>query len=254
MDRKKEDQWIEFAFGDLRGDAADALRDEIANDPAAQRLVHQMQQMKEGLTRLPVPPCQVSTERLRDAILNQGLHPRSNAPSWWRMAWMPVAAAVLAVVSMQFLAPTQPAPERGPVAIVESGTGSRNAETSIDGGASRVAEAYGDALDRQLAARSERVAPSSGSTSRPRFRGGATSRSAESRVDGLMARNAVSAGAGAATLAPAPPAIAPSAGVASLAADEPPGGIILIGSERDTTTGASRAIEVKDASNVLIGG
>lgn len=69
--------------------------------------------VKQGLRELrDVPPMQLSNDRLRDAILGQGLSPEStpSSPSipWWRWAWAPVAAGALAIALVPLIRPAAP--------------------------------------------------------------------------------------------------------------------------------------------------
>jgi len=92
-----EDRLAQFAFGEISPSEATELEQILERDPEARRAYQTYKQMKVGLKSLSeVPEDQFSTERLRDAILTQGLKPapikRPNPIVWM---WMPLAASVL---------------------------------------------------------------------------------------------------------------------------------------------------------------
>jgi hypothetical protein len=97
MKGKFEDKLAQLAFGELSPDAAAKLEQEVRKDPEALRALSVYKDMREGLRSLSdVPEDQFSKERLRDAILTQGLRPLPTRPvsnrSW---LWMPAMACVL---------------------------------------------------------------------------------------------------------------------------------------------------------------
>lgn len=92
----KDDFLIELAFGD-RNDP-EALR-QLESDPGSAKELKLYQEMRDGLKQLrDIPDMQMSGERLRDAILREGLRPvHEPAPTSFRWLWFaaPVAAAAL---------------------------------------------------------------------------------------------------------------------------------------------------------------
>jgi hypothetical protein len=102
MKRKFEEKVAQLAFGDLSADDAAKLEQEVQSDPEALRALSQYKDMREGLKSLAeVPDDQLSKERLRDAILTQGLKPvptRRVSPHSW--LWMPGVACSLGFVLM----------------------------------------------------------------------------------------------------------------------------------------------------------
>lgn len=102
MKGKFEDKLAQFAFGELSSDEAAKLEREMQSDPEALRALALYKDMRVGLRSLSeVPEDQFSKERLRDAILTQGLRPVPTRPvsnrSW---LWMPAAACVLGFALM----------------------------------------------------------------------------------------------------------------------------------------------------------
>ena len=102
MRSKFEDKVAKLAFGDLSPDDAVKIEKEVQNDPEARRALSLYRDMRYGLRELSeIPEDQFSKERLRDAILTQGLKPVANKPisprSW---LWMPSAAFVVGFAMM----------------------------------------------------------------------------------------------------------------------------------------------------------
>src|SRR5690349_10801263 len=96
MNRKLEDAMVRLAFGDVTPEESAALEREAQHDPEAARALASYRRMREGLKDLhEIPEDQLSKERLRHAILSQGLRPKP-VPSGRSWLWMPAAAATLA--------------------------------------------------------------------------------------------------------------------------------------------------------------
>ncbi|MBS1718171.1 MAG: hypothetical protein JSS72_10625 [Armatimonadetes bacterium] len=85
---------ISLAFGEIPADEADRLRAELCKDPAIAKELAEFESLQASLHLLnDIPPSQLSSERLRDTILRQGLKPQSR-PWWIGWGWAPVAAFV----------------------------------------------------------------------------------------------------------------------------------------------------------------
>ena len=102
MKRKFEEKVAQLAFGDLSAEESAKLEREVHQNPEALRALSQYKEMRDGLRSLSdIPEDQFSKERLRDAILTQGLKPRPTRPvsnrSW---LWMPSAACTMGFVLM----------------------------------------------------------------------------------------------------------------------------------------------------------
>jgi hypothetical protein len=98
MNRKFEDKLVRLAFGETNPRESSALERKVQSDPEAARKLEEYQSLKIGLNLLTdVPPDQLSKERLRNAILGQGLKPLPvENPTRWGWAWMPATAFALA--------------------------------------------------------------------------------------------------------------------------------------------------------------
>jgi anti-sigma factor RsiW len=97
MNAKVEKKLTRLAFGETSEKEALALEKKTKTDPEAARLLSEYREMRSGLELLTeVPPDQLSKERLRDAILGQGLKPLpAPASSGWGWTWMPATAFTL---------------------------------------------------------------------------------------------------------------------------------------------------------------
>jgi len=98
MNRKREEELMQLAFGDLRREMGH-VQGEISADPEAAKTYQAYCEMREGLKALrDVPEMQLSTERLRDAILKEGLQPKP--ASGWNWSWLatPIAVGACAFV------------------------------------------------------------------------------------------------------------------------------------------------------------
>lgn len=114
MNRKFEDKLVRLAFGETGPRESSALERKVQSDPEAARALEEYQSLKTGLNLLTeIPPDQLSKERLRDAILGQGLKPlpvESPSPRFgW--AWMPVSAAALALAWLGVRHVSAPSPQ-----------------------------------------------------------------------------------------------------------------------------------------------
>jgi hypothetical protein len=107
MNRKREEELMQLAFGDLRREENGQLQAEISTDPEAAKAFSSYRDMCDGLKALrDVPEMQLSTERLRDAILSGGLQPRP--VSRWNFNWLATPIAVGACAFVIVLAVRKP--------------------------------------------------------------------------------------------------------------------------------------------------
>ncbi len=95
--KKKNDDLLRLAFGELSADDASAVEARAAADPSARKELQVCRDLRASLQHLPPPPADnLSAERLRAAILDRELSARKPSFSW---NWAPMAlAALLAVV------------------------------------------------------------------------------------------------------------------------------------------------------------
>ena len=98
MNSKFEEKLAQLAFGDLSPEEAARIEAQVKNDPEALHALNMYHGMRAGLSGLKdIPADQMSKERLRDAILAQGLKPKATPKFGWGWLWMPAMASVLAV-------------------------------------------------------------------------------------------------------------------------------------------------------------
>lgn len=108
MNGKFEEKLAMLAFGDISPEEARELERKAASHPEAQKALDQYRAMRAELRNLgeAVPPDQLSKERLRDAILGQGLKPKPVANESRNWFWMPILAGA-AAFSIFWFRPTQ---------------------------------------------------------------------------------------------------------------------------------------------------
>lgn len=255
----RDEDLIKLAFGELDETEAETLRKELAADAAASSQIGEYNWIKEGLSDLrPVPPMQYSTERLRDAILGEGLNVRKRNPLALILAWTPAGAfGVAAVITGVMLMRT------GPESLVPANLQS---ETSLAQVAMQMddlhrpllAERAFRTLDDQVRASTEfkvGFAPVAEETAEPEPKDA----SPKVRFAAQPTRSAPAVRRETQrTLTPETPAAAPVMEVAAPetadAATEQAPPIVMIGSEDDARTGAPIATEVRFDANVVVGG
>lgn len=94
-----DDLILRAAYGEASAEDLAELKARAASDPKVQAKLNRhlavcdaMQSLKE------VPVSQLSNERLREAVLRQGLKPEPKRSSIWNWAWMPTASFVLVLM------------------------------------------------------------------------------------------------------------------------------------------------------------
>lgn len=130
--RKKEDDLIQLAFGDLKKEHADALRQACSADAEASETLRSYEMMREGLLGLKdIPEMQMSTERLRDAILKDGLKPHPQSRFNWNLLAWPVSLGLAATMGWMYLKPSSSTSQ--PILVSEdSRPVATNFDTKID--------------------------------------------------------------------------------------------------------------------------
>ncbi|RYG25033.1 hypothetical protein EON82_08650 [bacterium] len=114
--KRKNDDLLRLAFGELSADAAQAVEAQAAADPAARRELEACRDLRAGLQHLPPPPPDgLSTERLRAAILDREL--KTRRPSFVPLAWAPMALAAIAAVVLF----VRPASQSDPTIVAQTG-------------------------------------------------------------------------------------------------------------------------------------
>lgn len=100
MKRRSEENLIQYAFGELSEKEMASIEGELRHDPASLQTTAEYSRLRADLHLLKaIPEPQIGVERIRDAILGQGLKPHRNAWSW---SWL-LAPALGAVVLAGFL-------------------------------------------------------------------------------------------------------------------------------------------------------
>ncbi len=280
MNRKFEDKLVQLAFGDMSAEEAARVEAEAKTDPIAAQTLASYRDMRSGFSLMSdVPEDQLSKERLRDAILAQGLKPKP-VPRFalWSYAWMPVAACAFTfgiLMVRQHGKTSEPMVVMGP-----SATAKAFGNTDVTKLPNLVAmnPPTAKSVDEKLRSTGEDLVDDWGindSAAQPAVdrsyhgRGGSgTGRSGgrhkRHEPEPQLMANIVLAGGVTVPLAvsdSAPPASAQNSMNNSQAAlkkatakPSGDGPIILIDQQQDAETGAQRATEVGSASNVIVGG
>lgn len=276
MNRKREEELMQLAFGDLRREMG-ASR-EIDTDPEAAKTYQAYCEMRDGLKALrDIPEMQLSTERLRDAILREGLHPK-RGPVWnWSWITTPLAVGACAFVVVTMMRkPASPIPGGN---IVSNGqpmmVGMNEADkTSLfdttfdqiqkpfDFGASIVATPVVREDEPPRNVRSVRSgarrqsgheAPVTLAMATKPIPGLATSLAKETSAPALDARPTAESFTNA-SFAPPQPAAMKTMAMTSFNRNTSSSEIVQIESKLDVESGAAKATEVKANQNVEIGG
>lgn len=287
MNKKHEEEVIRLAFEDCNEAESVAIRARVGNDPEALKLLDTYSRMRETLREMPVVEHQLSTERLRDAILNRGLtHEAPPSTPFWRWAWMPAAAVVGAFLLTNFVprlpgtsdpilteagtpvgsapvvlnapggeAAPSPATLSAPMAAPEAGVRIEAAASSQTGGPVAVASRNPAPVFRTSS--SARVGETTarleaGSAGTPKAAAARVASTTSEATFGTMAAPMATDHSGeAVALASRFPAEAVASSVRTYVQNSEP--IVLVGTDVDRDTGAKRAIEVTSPSNVVIG-
>src|SRR5688572_28441895 len=113
MNRRLEEELLQTAFGEAWREEMADLERRVMSDPEAAKALKTYQLMKEGLRDLgDIPEHQISTERLRHAILEQGLKPKKESSPWFGCLGIatPAAAAAIALAFVMMNKPNTAAP------------------------------------------------------------------------------------------------------------------------------------------------
>ncbi|MFZ4509177.1 MAG: hypothetical protein ACOYON_15935 [Fimbriimonas sp.] len=247
MKQRREDEIIGVAFGD--SSAPQHLdRDEEA-------VFSQLSWIKDGLKDLrEIPEDQISTERLRDAILSSGLRPEPVAPRWGWL-WMPLTAAMAAVVFLQVqksmarvepqLMVQEPVAQAEPFRLKVPSTASdilaKTPPKSVAVNSPAPSRRVRNPISRETAVSLEVEGPKMTLAYAPQvsnLRDRAEEANLGSRGGMRAAKTAPSMSADAMAASPV----------------EEESTVILIQSEKDANTGLPIATEVNSTKNVLVGG
>ena len=282
MFEKKEDKLFGYAFGDLDEQEAQVFEAALLKDEVSAEEVKFLQSIKVDLASFrDIPEMQYSKERLRSAILGQGLKPSRPGFPWLNWVLAPGAAAcvvALGYVLMNGTARKDPTLIGGPNMASNSGVGIKLPEQKLTKPDPIVAEVYnggdkfpdipdthwasektGENLTYRFSDKRNKVSKGSDRRSRTKSPLLAMRDSKESAVE--MASESVKtsvaltsgSGGGGAT---APGAAGIMADSAMKAEPLPSVGatMIMINKDQDSGVGAPVATEVNDTKNVVIGG
>lgn len=249
MNKKLEEKLAMLAFGDLSPEETMGLERELSRDPEAGLILRQYRDMRTGLKALhEIPEHQLSTERLRHAVLNQGLKPKARPQLGW--LWMPTVAAAFAFGIMFMRDGHQQLP------LGSFADGSTIANPS--GPPVAMNEALGDpflsatASGQVLSVADMQPAPNATFAMN---RMGRHSRNDRHVVDDLKAQVAMEFdNLMQVNTDPQPKVMLTSARGAKLADAPAASSIVMIDSARDKNTGAQKATEVDSAGDVIVGG
>lgn len=262
MRRKQEDELIKLAFGDEDGDSSRA-QPLIREDEESAKLFAGYEDLRQGLKQLSgaVPDHQLSSERLREAILRRGLKEEKKRGFDWRVALAPTAVMACAfLITLRLSDDPNVRPEG--IASISSLT-ERPGDESIGIEAEPPPIEF-TSTDRESARIPSQPKPSVSVVPSPNST--PSERSLDTRelvASNSQARSRTGSNSPAFDSAPLSPAeisnlaidgALPAGAVAMVdgALDETP--LVIIGSDIDDETGAKRATEVSSTSNVLIGG
>ena len=267
MKRKNEENLIKLAFGDLEPGEAERAKKLLADDAEASRMLAGYSEIREGLKQLNAhtPSHQLSTERLREAILRDGLKKEKPAATGWRWTFAPFAVAAAAMlITIRFMGQSGvnlPIIKGGGIPEIKNDAGLiRNPiERSFGTDPLEVRHSeMGNEQERPHTRASSSVSNREIAPSIPAMSpASVVSSSKTDKVLNLAAEKKEAAG-GAVTAADysnlAIEGALPAGAVALNLDSNGEQPIVLIGSDSDESTGANRATEVSSTSNVVIGG
>ena len=247
MNKRLEEKLAMLAFGDMSSEEMTRLEHEVMGDPEAMRALQDYRGMRSGLKALgDIPEHQLSSERLRHAVLNRGLQPKSRPQLGW--LWMPAMTAV--VFFSVFMARKShnaplPFPPSGAVAVGPSNNDLITESHPEE--AFALATASGEILSVEQPASKLRTASRSVMPRRhhtERYRLDASDDSGLPDLgDDLGFDSTLGGGTGA------------FKSTKEASVPQPSGApIVLIDGSKDKSTGAQKATEVESASNVVVGG
>lgn len=108
--KRKDDDLLRLAFGELSADAARAVEAKASGDASSRAELEAFRDLRNGLQNLPPPPPDnLSADRLRAAILDGELKARRAGPFSWSQFGVLVPAALAVVAAVVIVSrPTAP--------------------------------------------------------------------------------------------------------------------------------------------------
>jgi len=281
----KDDLLFGYAFGELSDAEIAKIESELMLDDAFQSEANLLKDLKSDLKSFEeIPEMQFSTERLRDAILGQGLKPKKVAPQW--LSWVSAPMALASVVLLAFVftggvnrmlgrqqnpvyvsaGSSQSATSlSGPMVAVNESTFSLQSKATgsqVSSSANQTPKSEDEKMqggrkgNRRMNPRNERakgLVAAIDTSSRPSLARPASQSARSMRNMGVPVgvNNEV---AGNVSLSDTVPEQGSASIISAAKAEVAPTEIVILNSERDAGTGAAIATEVKNPTNVVIGG
>ena len=281
----KDDLLFGYAFGELSDAEIAKIESELMLDDAFQSEANLLKDLKSDLKSFEeIPEMQFSTERLRDAILGQGLKPKKVAPQW--LSWVSAPMALASVVLLAFVftggvnrmlgrqqnpvyvsaGSSQSANSlSGPMVAVNESTFSLQSKATgsqVSSSANQTPKSEDEKMqggrkgNRRMNPRNERakgLVAAIDTSSRPSLARPASQSARSMRNMGVPVgvNNEV---AGNVSLSDTVPEQGSASIISAAKAEVAPTEIVILNSERDAGTGAAIATEVKNPTNVVIGG
>jgi hypothetical protein len=251
--KNHEDELVQFAFGEMDSKEAQIFEADALRDSGKQQEIDLLKFMREDLRSMrEVPEMQYSKDRLREAILGQGLRPEKVAFNWNKFILAPLALASVIAVGYFGINGTK---EKDLVVATELPIAKPS--NSLERIRKEI-EKPSPVADISAPVSPQKVKPSSPvvAKTRPRV---LLPQATEVKVAMKVARRAPkTTNTRVAALTALKPAISSSEtvafGSASLAGPAEPTTIVVIDPTQETGSGASTATEVTSPSNVVIGG
>lgn len=281
----KDDLLFGYAFGELSDAEIAKIESELMLDDALQSEANLLKDLKSDLKSFEeIPEMQFSTERLRDAILGQGLKPKKVAPQW--LSWVSVPMALGSVVLLAFVftggvnrmlgrqqnpvyvsaGSSQSATSlSGPMVAVNESTFSLQSKATgsqVSSSANQTPKSEDEKMqggrkgNRRMNPRNERakgLVAALDTSSRPSLARPASQSARSMRNMGVPGgvNNEV---AGNVSISDTVPEQGSASIISAAKTEVAPTEIVILNSERDAGTGAAIATEVKNPTNVVIGG
>jgi hypothetical protein len=259
MKRRTEDELIQLAFGELGEQEAAEIESRSQGDQEAAKTLATYRAMRESLREMnSIPESQLSKERLREALLRDGL--KKESAGWgWSWAFVPLAAAVIAFAFTTFRSPGGGMADQGLPLVIEQSPGDRvviHTEPLSFGGIKEYERTF-DFGSNETATFSTDEEPAAPEAAPRRPSGEPRQRASQSQPRAAAAGSGNEPPVEPSVTIPGRPTMRASdqSGMFETAPSAPAEpSIVLIGSERDRDTGAQKAMELESSTNVLIGG
>ena len=238
MRRKLEDQLLQLSFGDLSPEEAQKVKARAANDPEAQKLLQDYSSIRSNLKLLKdIPADQLSTERMRLAILEKGMRRESSGSARFGWMWAPVSVACLAFAIVTLRShPNQVIPANGNLnAAVAKVMPTPSFDPGLKAPTTVTQPIVVPRPQQTLVARV-------GKRHKTELQFAMAKPTDDTRIDTILTsvHKAIDQ--------------APNTTVDSALADSGKEALVMIGNDSDEDTGAKKATEVDNANDILISG